>query len=390
MSGTAVPAAEVRRLRVLFSVRPFRGHLHPFIPLARAFWRAGHSVAIATAEDVAPIVASAGLTWLPAGLNPGEVWQSSPDDDPDYGYAAVGAKVADLLDLAIEQFAPDVIIRDPTDLAPAIAAEVLGAVHVIYGLGQFIPPGSWHILEADQAIAALRHDYDLPEDPALDCLYRGLYLSVMPPSFEHSLPVPAVQLLRYAPWDGDSPAVPAAAPAAGPAARPSVLVTLGTVYNTNADLLARFLKALATEPVDVICTLGEDGDVAGSANATANLRFERYLPHSKILPGCQAMLCHAGFNTVMGALCAGVPVVCVPLGSDHEFNAQASQAAGLGLWLRDEEASPEAIRDAVRRVLGEPSFASRARAFRRDMQRRPGFDSAIRRIEALAAARPSS
>jgi UDP:flavonoid glycosyltransferase YjiC (YdhE family) len=377
---------------VLFSVRPFRGHLHPLIPLARAFRRAGHQVAIASAEDVALVVTGAGLPWLPAGLNPREVPLAFPGEGSDYGYPAVGAKVADLLEIAVEQFPPDVVIREPTDLAAAIAAEVAGAVNVIYGLATFIPVASWRFLKADETVSALRRDYGLAENPELDSLYRDLYLSVLPPPFERAdrLAVPAVQRLRYTPWDGDSKARPAAPPAATGTGRPTVLVTLGTVYNTYSSLFSRFLEALATEPVNVICTLGDGADDSVLAGAPANVRFERYLPHSSILPGCQAMLCHAGFNTMMGCLSAGVPLVCVPLGSDQEFNARKIARGGLGIWLRDEEASVERIREAVRSVLHETSFTEKARSFRDGQAARPGFPAAIRRIEALAAARPGA
>jgi UDP:flavonoid glycosyltransferase YjiC (YdhE family) len=386
-------------LRVIFSVRPFRGHLHPLIPLARAFRRQGHRVAVATAEDMATVVTGAGLIWLPAGLNPRQLWDAFPDEDPDYGYLAVKAKVADLLEIAVEHFPADVIIREPTDLAPAIAGEIMGAVNVIYGLGHFIPPKSWHILKADKTIKALRSEYGLPEDPALESLYSQLYLSVLPPTFEghHPLPVPAVQRLCYAVYDGGGTALdaPAEQPVAEPVSpplvedngRPTILMTLGTVYNTNGDLFSRFLEALGSEPVNVICTLGHGANDDVTKDAPANVRFERYMPHSVILPHCQAMLCHAGFNTVMGCLSAGVPIVCVPLGSDQEYNARACTTDGLGLWMKDEDASAEKIREAVRRVLDEPSFAKNARAFQDDMAHRPRFPTAVRRIEALAAAR---
>jgi UDP:flavonoid glycosyltransferase YjiC (YdhE family) len=396
MSSTSAPAVP---LNVLFSVRPFRGHLHPLIPLARAFRRAGHQVAVASAEDVAAVVTGAGLPWLPAGLNPREVWQQCEEEESDYGYLPVRSKVADLLEIALEQFRPDVIIREPTDLAPAVAAEVAGAVSVIYGIGNFIPVKSWRHLKADETLRTLRREYGLAEDPGLDSLYRDLYLSVLSPPFERAdrLPVAAVQRLRYTTWDGDTnftPWITGATASEDPPAsaddRPAVLVTLGTVYNYVSDLFSRFLEALGTEPIDVICTLGDGADEAVLANAPANVRFERYLPHSSILPRCQAMLCHAGFNTTMGCLQAGVPLVCVPLGSDQEFNARRCASAGLGLWLRPEEASVEAIRDAVRSVLADPSFTTKARAFADDMASRPGPGAAIRRIEALAAARPSS
>jgi len=394
MAGGTAPTAPGRPLNVLFSVRPFRGHLHPLIPLARAFRRGGHQVAVATAEDMATVVTGAGLTWLPAGHNPRDLWQAFPGEDSDYGYLPVKAKVADLLELAVEQFPPDVVIREPTDLAPAIAAEVAGAVSVIYGLAHFIPVQSWRILHADETIAELRREYGLPGDPDLESLYRDLYITVLPRLFEkpRPLPVPAIQRLRYAPWDGGdrSAAQLPAGLSDGDPERPTVLVTLGTVYNTHSSLFSRFLEALADEPVQVICTLGDGADEAVSHGAPANVRFERYLPHSSILPHCRAMLCHAGFNTMLGCLSAGVPLVCVPLGSDQEYNARRIGVGGLGLWLRDDEASPERIREAMRRVLHEPAFTEKAKAFAADMERRPGFPAAIRRIKALAEARPGN
>jgi UDP:flavonoid glycosyltransferase YjiC (YdhE family) len=371
-------------LRILFSVRPFRGHLHPLIPLARAFRGAGHLVAVATAEDAAAIVASAGLPWFPAGLNPREAALIA-DDDPDYGYWAVHAKVQDLIDLSIGQFRPDVVIREPTDLAPVIASEVVGAVDVTYGLAHFIPMSSWKYLGADKTITELRRSYRLPDDPELDCIFRGLYLSVLPPPWElfEQLPVPAVQPMRYVPWDGDPGPPPELAPQMATGRR-TVLVTLGTVYNTNVDLFERFLAAL-DDDLDVICTLGEGSDLSLFANAPPNVRFERYRPHSDILPGCQALLCHAGFNTVMGSIVAGVPLVCVPLGSDQEYNARMCAENGLGLFLAEPDATPQQIRSSVRRVLGEPSFTDNVQAFRRQMAKAPSLAAAVRRIEEMVA-----
>lgn len=380
------------RLRILFSVRPFRGHLHPVIPLIRACRRLGHLVAVATAEDVATVITDCGLPWLPAGLNPREASLIFPGEDSDYGYSTVKAKVEDLLELAMTQFRPDVIVREPTDLAGAVAAETLRALSVTYGLGHFIPASSWHVLGAAETIGRLRRDYGLARDDELSSLYSGLYLEVLPASFEliHPLPVERVQRLRYTPWDGDAlEAQPSAgglevAGAAG--SRPAVLVTLGTVYNSESGLFQRFFEALEGEEVDVICTVGEDADPALLERAPANVRCERYVSHSRILPRCQAMLCHGGLNTVLGALSCGVPVVCVPLGSDHAYNAAQCEANGVGVCLPEAQASPERIREAVRRMLHEPAFRERAGDLERRLAERPGPPATVRRIEALIRA----
>jgi UDP:flavonoid glycosyltransferase YjiC (YdhE family) len=377
------PPAE-RRLQVLISSRPYRGHVHPLVPLARAFIRRGHGVALATGDDAADVVTSAGLAWIPAGINPRQLYELHPRSDPDYGYHVVRAKVDDLLETSVGAFQPDVIVRDPTDLAPIIVGEVVGALNVIYGLSRFIPKSSWEILGADRTITRLRREFRLKPDPDLACMFTDLYLSVFPRFLEvqKKLPVPAVQHVRYVPWDGDHPR-PGLAPA--PRSRPVVLMTLGTVYNTASEMFARFLEALGSEDVDVICTLGDGHDPAILVGAPANVRFERYVPHSSLLPGCDVLLCHGGFNTVMGSLLAGVPLVCVPLGSDQDYNARFCARRGFGLALEEEEATPQRIREAVRQVVEDRSFSERVRAFRQSMQQRPALAVAVRRIEGMVA-----
>ena len=167
-------------------------------------------------------------------------------------------------------------------------------------------------------------------------------------------------------------------------------MTLGTVYNTHSELFGRFIEALAGEEISVICTLGEGIDPAALGVMPVNVHFERYKPHSSILPRCQAVLCHAGFNTVMGSIMAGVPLVCVPLGSDQEYNARFCAEKGLGVSLVEQEVTPERIREAVHRVLEDPSFSTNVRTFQQMMARRPGLPAAVRRIEALVHARRST
>jgi UDP:flavonoid glycosyltransferase YjiC (YdhE family) len=297
----------------------------------------------------------------------------------------VQAKVDDLLAVSLGEFRPDVFVREPTDLAPIVASEVLGGLSVTYGLSRFIPMSSWEILGADVAMTRLRREYSLSNDPSLECMYAGLYLAVLPDSMEvHSpLPVPAVQRIRYVPWDGD-----ATVESFGESERrgwPRVLMTLGTVYNQDRELFERLFAAVDGENIEVVCTLGDGADETVVESAPGNVRFVRYLPHSQILPTCDAMVCHGGFNTVLGALVAGVPLVVIPLGSDQDYNANLCARRGYGIALAGEEATSESIRMALRRVLSDRSFAAKVGVFQQTMAKRPPLGAAVRRIENLVA-----
>jgi UDP:flavonoid glycosyltransferase YjiC (YdhE family) len=93
---------------------------------------------------------------------------------------------------------------------------------------------------------------------------------------------------------------------------------------------------------------------------------------------------HAGHGTVLAAVTAGVPLVCVPMGRDQPAVAARVTHHGLGVAV-DPDADATALRDAVRRVLGDP--ACRAAATRMVRAIEPP-DRAATEIEALT--RPAS
>jgi UDP:flavonoid glycosyltransferase YjiC (YdhE family) len=57
-------------MRVLLSSTAGHGHVQPLLSLARAFARAGHDVAFATAPSWRERLAAEGFRFLPAGLEP--------------------------------------------------------------------------------------------------------------------------------------------------------------------------------------------------------------------------------------------------------------------------------------------------------------------------------
>src|SRR6476659_5083977 len=64
-------------MRVLFTLLPGVGSLHPLLPLARAARAAGHEVAFCSSRSFQPAVAVHGFRYFAAGLD----WTVS---DPDY------------------------------------------------------------------------------------------------------------------------------------------------------------------------------------------------------------------------------------------------------------------------------------------------------------------
>ena len=102
------------------------------------------------------------------------------------------------------------------------------------------------------------------------------------------------------------------------------------------------------------------------------------------------MVTHAGHGTLLKALAAGVPVVCVPMGRDQHDNTARALRLGVGVRV-SKRARPRQIAAAVRRVLGHPGYARAARrlaaTLAHEAETRP---SAIDEAESLLTARAQS
>lgn len=144
-------------------------------------------------------------------------------------------------------------------------------------------------------------------------------------------------------------------------AAPSVYLTLGTFFNDPATFRDPLL-ALSELDVNVVVTCGSDLDAASMSDLPANVAVAPFVPQALLLPRVAAVVSHAGAGTLLGGLLHGLPQVCLPRGADQFVNAEQVARVGAAVVLLPDQVTPEAIRDATRQVLTDPSFAAAARA----------------------------
>jgi MGT family glycosyltransferase len=203
---------------------------------------------------------------------------------------------------------------------------------------------------------------------------------------------PAARLpdfIRYVGPQLGEPAWAAAEPWASPwpedDLRPLVLVAFSTTFQDQAALVQRTLDALAGLPeARALVTLGPALDGAG-LRAPANAVLRRSAPHGAVMREAAAVVTHAGHGTVMRALAHRVPLLCVPMGRDQDDNAARVAARGAGLALTPAAASAEAIRAALRGLLGEPGFPDAARRLGAAVAAEAASPAVVEELEALAA-----
>ncbi len=143
--------------------------------------------------------------------------------------------------------------------------------------------------------------------------------------------------------------------------RPIVHVTQGTYTNDDpTELIVPTIRALADSPVLVVATTGgPDPSVVADAFGgplPENVRVTRFLPYHHLLAAAKVVVTNGGFATVHHALRWGVPMVVSGTSEDKlEVTARVAWA-GVGVNLGTQRPGPEAIREAVLRVLGDDSM----------------------------------
>ncbi|KQM83028.1 glycosyltransferase [Agromyces sp. Leaf222] len=160
-------------------------------------------------------------------------------------------------------------------------------------------------------------------------------------------------VLEDIPADGPGPTLP-------PGDAPLVVVGLSSSYMAQADLLTKISRALASLPVRAVITTGpaiDPADVPGAKNVVV----VRAAAHAELIPKAALVITHAGHGTLIKALAAGVPVLCIPLGRDQPENAARAARHGAAIVI-PAKSDAAAIATAALDLLLEPSYRDAAAA----------------------------
>ncbi len=386
-------------MRVLFTLQPLYGHFHSMVPLAQALKDHGHDVAFATGKNMGPIIKRVGFQHFNCGLeiagslhmlNRLPEWQSIQEKMPHPGVQQLWGFILgfapqmtnDLIDL-VGAWKPDLIVRDPVEYGAYIVAEKFDLPYASIQWAIYI--STWG---CDEPLNALRQRHGLPDDPDFASFDRYFILNAMPPSWGLQEDRPRV-IHRFCmpPFDrsieSELPAWVNTLPD-----QPTVYATLGTAFNQKPDHFRAMIDAFSAEAFNAIITVGKSTDPAQFDPLPDNVKVEQYIPQTLILPTCDAVVFHGGFNSLHSAIWHGLPMVIVPMeAGDQRPTAEQAGELGLGLIVEGDPPEPETINRAVRTVLEEPSYRQRVGQFRSEMMALPDLSDAVHRLEKLAETR---
>ncbi|WP_370949094.1 glycosyltransferase [Amycolatopsis sp. cg5] len=344
--------------RFLFVVPPLVGHINPTIGVAAELTARGHEVAWAGASEILARLVGPGATIFDCYAPEAGLARTADLKGPaafQFLWEAFLIPLADHMGpgvrAAIERFEPDVVISDQQAVAGGLIAEDLGltwvtsattSAELINPLGGLPKVAAWldGLLEDLRGRIAGRGSADPRMSPhgVLAFTTRELLGPVVLQD-NVWLIGPSIATRPSTsdfPWEWlDSPS-------------PTVLVTLGTA---NVDAGAGFLTAAAgaLSSMDVRAVVVDPGGVLGPVGD--NLLVRGHVPQLPLLERVDAVVCHAGHNTVCESLWHGVPLVVAPIRDDQPIVAGQVVDAGAGVRLRFGRSTPDKIAEAVTAVL---------------------------------------
>jgi EryCIII-like glycosyltransferase len=412
-------------LTILFLCIPARGRFEILAPLAKALVHANHEVWFACPEDFRPVIDAAGFRTLTAGLSIDQLKRSMLGgadlypEDPKVHSAGPPSNAGDLsvamfteiqAKASVEDILPllkpgkvDLIIHEEGEFSGPLIASIIDVPCITIGWPVATKPMKV-ITSVTNKLIPLWNAYSQPMKP-----FAGLYdhfIATCPPSLQGediSFLKPECimrpELFEYPGNTGHQTMLESLRREKRhekqhekrhekqEEKQPEKVVhlTLGTVdaYNNVPGLISMILDSLKSEKVKILLTTG-DTLPADLFSQYENVTAVSFIPHSLLLPYCDAVICHGGVGTTISSLIHGLPLLIIPRGGASQYrNAYYCSRAGAGCHLFEDEVSSEKIAQCTRKLLYDPAVRLAAGKIREEIEGMPGKSETVSYIESL-------
>lgn len=223
-----------------------------------------------------------------------------------------------------------------------------------------------------------------------DCLSSLAQISQLVPDFDFPRPAAphrhAVGPIR--PPSEGAPDLPAELQARLDPERPLVFASLGTLQGHRAGIFRAV--AGACRDLGAQCVVAHCGRLDGRSAARIDADIVTdFVPQRAMLSRAAVCVTHAGMNTVLDSLEAGVPMLALPIAFDQPGIGARIVHHGVGERLPRVLLSRAKLRNSLERLLAEPRFRNAAQRIGQDIRMSGGTRRAADIIEDAVAGKPA-
>ena len=381
--------------RIVFFCIPAWGHTNPTVEVVRQLTAMGHQVRYYSFAPFREKLEEAGAEVVCCD----DAIPPAPKDlDKKVGrdFAALVEMVTDTtLTLEgkvcreLEEFKPDVVVSDSVCFWGKLFAKKLGIPYVCSTTtfafnqhsAQLMKPKAGELLRSLLGIPrigrrmALLRQHGYPVEKVMDLLQNDNETDTIVYTSRDFQPMAGTFSEHYA-FVG--PSVPEREEPVPVRSRPLVYVSLGTVMHDRKRFCKNCVTALADMDVDAILSVGTAENLEVLGQMPSHIQAAERVDQLAVLRQADVFLTHCGMNSASEAIWYGVPTVLDPQQSEEAAVAERMEELGMGLHLRSEE--PKLIREALEKVLAEPSFRERTLEMAESFRTAGGAERAAEKI----------
>jgi MGT family glycosyltransferase len=177
--------------------------------------------------------------------------------------------------------------------------------------------------------------------------------------------------------------------------RPLIFASLGTVpFPANVPVYRKIAEACVGVDAQLVLALGRWSEKENRlkkklGQLPGDHVVVDFAPQLALLDKASLLITHGGVNTVLEAICRGVPMVVLPRNGDHLGMASRIEHSGIGLCASFRRSRPGELRRLVQQVLADDGFRRRSRELQQAMIAAGGASRAAEIAEeALSTRRP--
>lgn len=391
------------RLRFAFFSPPLSSHVAVHGALADALSRRGHECVLIHHPGVRPLIPTPNLRLVPldaarCAWSPETVLRHARKPGLPFGVfrmvrdmAEMTRSLCDAAPLLLDGLGVDGIVCDQMESAGVLVAEHLGLPVVTVAAAAPInreptvplPVLDWAFEDSDKArkrnragerVAdwlTARLDRTIADEAArLGCAPKARQSDCLSPlaevcQFVSGFDFPrreAAPVFHYVGPIRAEPAVAGSGLPANRADRPFVFLSLGTMQGHRLPVFRKVAKACRALGAQLLAAHCGGLSEREAATVDTDWVVDRVSQEAAVARA-DVVVTHAGLNTVMDALQAGKPMLCLPLAFDQPGIAARVKRLGAGEVL-SARASASRIETALAALLGDGRYRDRAASLR--------------------------
>ncbi|MBV7329457.1 glycosyl transferase family 1 [Chloroflexi bacterium TSY] len=162
--------------------------------------------------------------------------------------------------------------------------------------------------------------------------------------------------------------------------QPLIYISMGTMYNADADFYHACFDAFADSPYQVVLSVGHRLGETALRQPPANFIVRQFVPQLEILQQAALFVTHGGMNSANEGILFHAPMLVLPQQADHYVVARQVGELGAGIVLDRFQATPEQLKSLSAQVLANPSYKAACEKIAKSLRAGGGYRRAADEI----------